>query len=67
MKKIAAILHPEQFAAIECSLARVEVIDQARVAEIRRQIREGRFEVDSEVVADRLLSAAREMLTAHRA
>ena len=67
MKKVAERLHPTRFAAIESRLARVDVVDQARVAEIRREIHDGRFHVDSEVVAGRLLAVAREMLTAHRA
>lgn len=67
MKKVAERLHPKQFAAVESRLACVDVVDQARVAEIRREIREDRFQVNSEVVASRLLAVAKEMLTAHRA
>jgi negative regulator of flagellin synthesis FlgM len=67
MKKVEEKLHPKQFAALQIRLASVNVIDQARVAEIKREIAEGRFRVDSGIVADRLLAVAKEMLTAHRA
>lgn len=39
-----------------------ETIDAARVQEIKQAISEGRFQVNAEVVADRLLETVRELL-----
>lgn len=49
-------------AAAEASLASMPDIDSARVDEIRRAITEGRFEVDSERVAERLLGSVRDLI-----
>ena len=43
-------------------LAGVPVVDGAQVQAIKDAISEGRFQVDSEVVADRLLSSVKELL-----
>lgn len=48
---------------LEGVLAGVPVVDSARVQAIKDAISEGRFQVDSEVVADRLLSSVKELLT----
>ena len=42
--------------------AGVPVVDGAQVQAIKDAISEGRFQVDSEVVADRLLSSVKELL-----
>ncbi|MCA3068931.1 MAG: flagellar biosynthesis anti-sigma factor FlgM [Rhodocyclaceae bacterium] len=47
---------------LEGVLAGVPVVDSARVQAIKDAISEGRFQVDSEVVADRLLSSVKELL-----
>ena len=47
---------------LEGVLAGVPVVDSARVHAIKDAISEGRFQVDSEVVADRLLSSVKELL-----
>ena len=41
-------------------------INAARVAEIRQAISEGRFTIDSGVIADRLIATARELLQGQR-
>ena len=43
-----------------------EAVDSARVSEVKRSIAEGRFQVDSEKVADRLIVATREFLRSHK-
>ena len=47
---------------IEKNLANDEVFDAARVAEIKRAISEGRFVVNADKVADRLLETVRELI-----
>jgi negative regulator of flagellin synthesis FlgM len=51
-----------QLAQLEKVLADAGVVDAARVDEIKLAISEGRFHVDSEVVADKLLATVREYL-----
>ena len=43
-----------------------EIFDAERVAEIRSAIAEGRFTVDAEKVADKLIESVRELLSAPR-
>lgn len=43
-----------------------EVIDTAKIAEIKLAISEGRFKVNPEVVADRLLESVRELILARQ-
>jgi len=47
---------------LESVLAGVPVVDNAQVQAIKDAISEGRFQIDSEVVADRLLSSVKELL-----
>jgi len=51
-----------QLQSIESSLASEGVFDAARVEEIKQAISEGRFKVNAEVVADRLLETVKELL-----
>lgn len=51
---------------VEEALSNVSVVDAARVEEVKQAISEGRFRVDSEVVADKLLAAVREHLLTHK-
>lgn len=55
-----------QLQAIENNLANSGVVDTARVEEIKQAISDGRFKVNPEVVADRLLETVRELIQAHK-
>lgn len=50
--------------SMESSMAGTPVVDVAKVAEIKQAITEGRFQIDSAIVADRLIASARELLGA---
>lgn len=52
---------------IENRLGDTQVVDAARVAEIKQAIAEGRFKVNADVVADRLLDTVRELISSHKA
>lgn len=43
-----------------------EIIDHAKVAEIKQAITEGRFKVNSEMVADRLLETINELIQSQK-
>ena len=47
---------------LEGVLAGVPVVDSAQVQAIKDAIRDGRFQVNSEVVAERLLSSVKELV-----
>jgi negative regulator of flagellin synthesis FlgM len=49
-------------AALEQTIKGMPVVDEARVAEIRRAIEEGRYEVNAERIADKLIRAERDLL-----
>ncbi len=51
---------------IQSSLTDNEVVDVARVNEIKQAIFEGRFKVNPDVVADRLLKTVQELIGAYR-
>ena len=51
-----------QLQALESSLDKVSVVDAGRVEAIKQAISEGRFKVNADVVADRLLSTVKEMV-----
>ena len=51
-----------QLAAVESRFATDGAFDSGRVEEIRDAMREGRFKVNPEVVADKLLESVRELL-----
>jgi len=51
-----------QLQSMESSIASSPIVDAAKVAEIRQAISEGRFKVNSEVVADRLIETARDLI-----
>ncbi len=51
-----------QLAQLEKVLSEMGVVDSARVETIKLAIREGRFRIDSDVVADKLLAMVREHL-----
>lgn len=51
-----------QLQALESKLSDVNVVDSARVDAIKQAISEGRFNVNSEVVADKLIASVKEYL-----
>ncbi len=51
-----------QLHAMASGMADTPVVDSARVAEIRQALAEGRFKVNPDLVADKLLQTARELL-----
>lgn len=51
---------------VESVLASTPVVDVERVAEIKRAIAEGRFQVNPERIADGLLQSVRDMLATDR-
>jgi len=51
-----------QLAQLEKVLSEMGVVDSARVESIKQAISEGRFRIDSDVVADKLLATVREYL-----
>lgn len=56
-----------QLAGIEASLANVPVVDTQKVEEIKQAISDGRFKVNSDVIADKLLETVRELIQAQKA
>lgn len=55
-----------QLRSIEGNIANSPLVDVHKVAEIKQAITEGRFQVNSEVVADRLIDTVRDLITASR-
>ena len=51
-----------QLQALESSLSAVSVADTARVDAIKQAISEGRFKINPEVVADKLLNSVKELV-----
>jgi len=51
-----------QLHSMENSMASAPVVDAAKVAEIKQAIAEGRFKVNSEAVAGRLLETVRDLI-----
>lgn len=51
-----------QLRGMESSMASAPAIDSAKVAEIRQAISEGRFKVNSGMVADRLIATVRDLI-----
>ncbi len=55
-----------QLQALESSLEQVAVVDTARVEAIKQAISEGRFKVNPDVIADRLISTVKEMVLSRK-
>ena len=55
-----------QLRSIEGSIANSPLVDTHKVAEIKQAISEGRFKVNSGVVADRLISSVQDLITASK-
>ncbi len=55
-----------QLRNLESSIASTPVVDIHKVAEIKKAISDGRFQVDAGVVADKLISTAQELIAASK-
>ena len=54
-----------QLQMIEKGFADAPVVDAARVAELKQAISDGRFKVNPEAVADRLIDTVKELIRVH--
>jgi negative regulator of flagellin synthesis FlgM len=52
-----------QLSKMEASMSNTPVIDANKVAQIKQAISEGRFQVNSGVVADRLIQSVRDLIS----
>lgn len=52
-----------QLNSMESSMMNAPIVDTNKVAEIKQAISDGRFKVDSEVVADKLIETARDLIS----
>lgn len=52
----------KQLAALEHAIKGMPAIDESRVAEVRRAIDEGRYEVNADRIADKLIRTERDLL-----
>lgn len=55
-----------QLRNLENSIANTSVVDKGKVEAIKNAISEGRFQVNSGVVADRLIDSVKELISANR-
>jgi negative regulator of flagellin synthesis FlgM len=55
-----------QLRSMEASMANSPLVDVAKVAEIKQAISEGRFQVNSGVVADRLIQTVKDLVGAQK-
>lgn len=53
-----------QLRSMEGSITSTPIVDAKKVAEIKQAITEGRFQVNSGVVADKLITTVRELISA---
>lgn len=51
---------------METSMANTPLVNAAKVAEIKQAISEGRFQVNSGVVADRLIETVKNLIRSHK-
>ena len=51
-----------QLSSMESNMVNIPAIDAGKVAEIKQAISNGRFKVNSEVVADRLIETVRDLI-----
>lgn len=52
-----------QLQSMQGAMASTPVVDAAKVAAVKQAISEGKFQVNSTVVADRLIASVRDLLT----
>lgn len=52
----------KQLAALEHAIKAMPAIDEARVAEVRKALDEGRYQVNPERIADKLMRSERDLL-----
>ncbi len=64
--RAAAEVHLSELAGQLQSPGEASTFDAGRVSEIKQAIAEGRFKINSEVVADRLITSASELVAAYR-
>lgn len=55
-----------QLRSLETSVANTSVVNKEKVAAIKQAISEGRFQVNSAVVADRLIESVKELISADK-
>ncbi len=55
-----------QLKSLETRISGAEVVDTAKVSEIKQAISEGRFKVNPDVIADRLLQTVQELIRAYK-
>ena len=55
-----------QLREIDAGMDKTQAVDSKKVAEIKKAIDEGRFEVNASAVADRLLENTRDFLRTHK-
>jgi negative regulator of flagellin synthesis FlgM len=49
--------------SLESSLANQPAIDETKVAEVRQAITEGRFSINPDAIADKLMKSVKDLLT----
>jgi len=57
----------EQLRSMESGMANTPLVNAAKVAEIKQAISEGRFQVNSGVVADSLIKSVTDLINSHKA
>lgn len=56
-----------QLQGMESSMANSPLVNAAKVAEIKQAISEGRFQVNSGIVADSLIKSVTDLISSHKA
>lgn len=56
-----------QLRSMESSVANTPLVNASKVAEIKQAISEGRFQVNSSVVADSLIRSVTDLISSHKA
>lgn len=56
-----------QLSKMEANMANTPVVDAGKVTQIKQAITDGRFQVNSGVVADRLIQSVRDLISSNQA